>query len=189
VPKQAQFAEFTQYVWYRTYTDLYSLYSASGFFIGDDAMISLIDLQKNKLLAKLPEATLLRWLPLVEVVEMPLGQVLQESKTHLSHVYFPTSALVSLQYVMRDGSPIEFATVGNEGIIGISVYLGGESTPSRAEIQRAGIGFRLCGRVVKDEFNRAGPVLQVLLSYAQELITQMSRSAVSGRSNSSIKPI
>jgi len=152
-------------------------------------MISLIDLQENKLLAKLPEATLLRWLPLLEVVEMPLGQVLQESKTVLSHVYFPTSAIVSLQYVMRDGSPIEFATVGNEGILGISLYLGGESTPSRAKVLRAGKGFRLCGRPVKEEFDRAGPVLQVLLSYAQELITQMSHSAVSGRSNLNIKPI
>jgi len=152
-------------------------------------MISLIDLQKNQLLAKLPEAILLRWLPQLEVVEMPLGQVLQESKAVLSHVYFPTSAIVSLQYLMRDGSVTEFATVGNEGIIGISLYLGAESTPSRAAVQRAGKAFRLCGRLVKEEFGRAGPVLHVLLSYAQELITQISRSAVSGRSNSSVKSI
>src|SRR5450830_968303 len=152
-------------------------------------MTSLIDLQRNQLLAKLPEATLLRWLPQLEVVEMPLGQVLQESKTVLSHVYFPTSAIVSLQYVMRDGSATEFSTVSNEGIIGISLYLGAESTPSRAEVKRAGKGFRLCGRLVKEEFGRAGPVFHVLLSYAQELITQMSRSAVLGRSNPSIKSI
>lgn len=107
----------------------------------------------------------------------------------LSHVYFPTSAIVSLQYVMRDGSPIEIVTVGSEGIVGISVYLGGESTPSCAKVKCAGKGFRLRAALVKEEFDQAGPVLHVLLSYAQELIVQISRSAVSGRANASVKLI
>jgi len=147
-------------------------------------MISLIDAQKNQLLAVLPEAELERWLPQLEWVEMPLGMVLYESGGTLGYVYFPTSAIVSLLYVMEDGASAEIAVVGNEGIVGISLFMGGESTSSRAVIQSAGRGFRLRGQTMKEEFNRAGPVLHLLLRYTQALITQMSQTAVCNRHHS-----
>lgn len=147
-------------------------------------MISLIDAQKNQLLAVLPEAELERWLPQLEWVEMPLGLVLYESGGTLGYVYFPTSAIVSLLYVMEDGASAEIAVVGNEGIVGISLFMGGESTSSRAVIQSAGRGFRLRGQTMKEEFNRAGPVLHLLLRYTQALITQMSQTAVCNRHHS-----
>ncbi len=147
-------------------------------------MISLIDAQKNQLLAVLPEAELERWLPQLEWVEMPLGLVLYESGGTLGYVYFPTSAIVSLLYVMEDGASAEIAVVGNEGIVGISLFMGGESTSSRAVIQSAGRGFRLRGKTMKEEFNRAGPVLHLLLRYTQALITQMSQTAVCNRHHS-----
>ena len=147
-------------------------------------MISLIDAQKNQLLAVLPEAELERWLPQLEWVEMPLGMALYESGGTLGYVYFPTSAIVSLLYVMEDGASAEIAVVGNEGIVGISLFMGGESTSSRAVIQSAGRGFRLRGQTMKEEFNRAGPVLHLLLRYTQALITQMSQTAVCNRHHS-----
>ena len=147
-------------------------------------MISLIDAQKNKLLAVLPEAELERWLPQLEWVDMPLGQVLYEAGGTLSYVYFPTSSIVSLLYVMEDGASAEIAVVGNEGIVGISLFMGGESTSSRAVIQSAGRGFRLRSQTMKEEFNRAGPVLHLLLRYTQALITQMSQTAVCNRHHS-----
>jgi CRP-like cAMP-binding protein len=125
-----------------------------------------------------------RWLPQLEPVDMPLGLVLYESGATLSHVYFPTTAIVSLLYVMENGASAEIAVVGNEGIIGISLFMGGESTPSRAVVQSAGKGFRLKAQVVKDEFNRAGPVLHLLLRYTQALITQMAQTAVCNRHHS-----
>ena len=112
---------------------------------------------------------------------MPLGQVLYESGTTLSHVYFPLTAIVSLLYVMENGASAEIAVVGNEGIVGISLFMGGESTPSRAVVQSAGHGFRLNAQTMKDEFNRAGPVLHLLLRYTQALITQMAQTAVCNR--------
>jgi len=115
---------------------------------------------------------------------MPLGEVLYESGATLSHVYFPTTAIVSLLYVMEDGASAEIAVVGNEGIVGISLFMGGGSTPSRAVVQSAGLGFRLKARVLKDEFNRAGPVLHLLLRYTQALITQMAQTAVCNRHHS-----
>lgn len=147
-------------------------------------MISLIDAQQNQLLAVLPEAELERWLPQLEWVEMPLGLVLYESGGTLGYVYFPTTAIVSLLYVMEDGASAEIAVVGNEGIVGISLFMGGESTSSRAVIQSAGRGFRLRGQTMKEEFNRAGPVLHLLLRYTQALITQMSQTAVCNRHHS-----
>jgi len=147
-------------------------------------MISLIDAQKNQLLAVLPEAELQRWLPQLEPVELPLGQVLYEAGGTLGYVYFPTTAIVSLLYVMEDGSSAEIAVVGNEGIVGISLFMGGESTSSRAVVQSAGKGFRLRGQSMKEEFNRAGPVLHLLLRYTQALITQMSQTAVCNRHHS-----
>ena len=115
---------------------------------------------------------------------MPLGLVLYESGATLSHVYFPTTAIVSLLYVMENGASAEIAVVGNEGIVGISLFMGGESTPSRAVVQSAGRGFRLKAQIVKDEFNRAGPVLHLLLRYTQALITQMAQTAVCNRHHS-----
>jgi len=139
---------------------------------------------QNHLLAALPAAEWERWLPQLEWVEMPLGEVLYESGTTLSHVYFPLTAIVSLLYVMENGASAEIAVVGNEGIVGISLFMGGESTPSRAVVQSAGHGFRLNAQTMKDEFNRAGPVLHLLLRYTQALITQMAQTAVCNRHHS-----
>jgi CRP-like cAMP-binding protein len=140
--------------------------------------------RNNHLLAALPTAEWERWLPQLERVEMPLGQVLYESGTTLSHVYFPLTAIVSLLYVMENGASAEIAVVGNEGIVGISLFMGGESTPSRAVVQSAGHGVRLKAQTMKDEFNRAGPVLHLLLRYTQALITQMAQTAVCNRHHS-----
>jgi CRP-like cAMP-binding protein len=141
------------------------------------------DFEANGLLAALPERERARWMPQLELVAMPLGQVLYESGTTLSHVYFPTTAIVSLLYVMENGASAEIAVVGREGIVGISLFMGGESTPSRAVVQSAGQGLRLSAPVIKDEFNRA-PVLHLLLRYTQALITQMSQTAVCNRHHS-----
>jgi CRP-like cAMP-binding protein len=141
------------------------------------------DPKANHLLAALPDAEWQRWLPQLELVEMPLAQVLNESGVALSHVYFPTTAIVSLLYMLENGSSAEIAIVGNEGLVGISLFMGGESTPSRAVVQSAGQGFRLESKVLKEEFNRA-PVLHLLLRYTQALITQMSQTAVCNRHHS-----
>jgi CRP-like cAMP-binding protein len=142
------------------------------------------DPTENHLLAALPDVEWQRWLPQLERVEMPLGQVLYESGGTLSHVYFPTTAIVSLLYVMENGASAEIAVVGNEGIVGISLFMGGDSTSSRAVVQSAGLGFRLKAQVMKDDFNRAGPVLHLLLRYTQALITQMAQTAVCNRHHS-----
>jgi len=141
------------------------------------------DPKKNQLLAALPDAEWQRWLPQLEFVEMPLGQVLYESGTTLSHVYFPTTSIVSLLYVLENGASAEIAVVGYEGIVGISLFMGGESTPSRAVVQSAGRGFRLKSLAIKEEFKRA-PVLHLLLRYTQALITQMAQTAVCNRHHS-----
>ena len=147
-------------------------------------MVSRLNPKTNHLLAALPDAEWQRWQPQLESIEMPLGQVLYESGGTLSHVYFPTSAIVSLLYVMENGASAEIAVVGNEGIVGISLFMGGGSTPSRAVVQSAGEGFRLKAQTMKDEFNRAGPVLHLLLRYTQALITQMAQTAVCNRHHS-----
>ncbi len=139
---------------------------------------------KNHLLAALPHAELQRWLPELKSIDMPLGQVLYESGNTLSHVYFPTTSIVSLLYVMEDGASAEIAVVGNEGIVGISLFMGGGSTPSRAVVQSAGRGLRLKAQMMKEEFNKNGPVLHLLLRYTQALITQMSQTAVCNRHHS-----
>jgi CRP-like cAMP-binding protein len=136
---------------------------------------------QNSLISALPPAEAARWLPLLEPVNMPLGSVLYESGGTLSHVYFPTTSIVSLLYVMENGSSAEIAVVGNEGIVGVSLFMGGESTPSRAIVQSAGQGFRLKAHTMKEEFDRAGPVLHLLLRYTQALITQMAQTAVCNR--------
>jgi CRP-like cAMP-binding protein len=142
------------------------------------------DIKKNHLLTALPNSVQERWLPQLESVQMPLGGVLYESGGTLSHVYFPTTSIVSLLYVMENGASAEIAVVGNEGIVGISLFMGGESTPSRAVVQSAGHGFRLKSAIVKDEFNQGGPVLHLLLRYTQALITQMAQTAVCNRHHS-----
>jgi len=142
------------------------------------------DPRNNRLLAALPHTELQRWLPELEYVEMYLGDVLYESGGALTHVYFPITAIVSLLYVMENGASAEIAVVGNEGILGISLFMGGESTPSRAVVQSAGQGFRLKAQLMKVEFARAGPVLHLLLRYTQALITQMSQTAVCNRHHS-----
>ncbi len=144
-------------------------------------MLTMTDMKRNHLLAALPEAEWQRLSPHLEPTSMPLGQVLYESGRTLSHVYFPTDAIVSLLYVMENGASAEIAVVGHEGIVGISLFMGGESTPSRAVVQSAGQGFRLRAQVIKDEFERAGPVMHLLLRYTQALITQMAQTAVCNR--------
>jgi len=141
------------------------------------------DPKKNELLAALPDAEWQRWAPQLEWVDMPLGQVLYESGSTLAHVYFPTTAIVSLLYVMENGASAEIAVVGHEGVVGISLFMGGESTPSRAVVQSAGQGFRLTAETIKEEFKRA-PVLHLLLRYTQALITQMAQTAVCNRHHS-----
>jgi CRP-like cAMP-binding protein len=141
------------------------------------------DPKVNQLLAALPDAEWQRWLPQLESVDLPLGMVVYESGSTLSHVYFPTTAIVSLLYVMENGASAEIAVVGNEGVVGISLFMGGESTPSRGVVQSAGRGFRLPAEVIKEEFKRA-PVLHLLLRYTQALITQMAQTAVCNRHHS-----
>jgi CRP-like cAMP-binding protein len=147
-------------------------------------MTSVSDSQKNHLLAALAVADRAPWMPQLEAVDMPLGKVLYESGSKLTHVYFPTTSIVSLLYVMENGASAEIAVVGNEGIVGISLFMGGESTPSRAVVQSGGAGFRLRPNILMQEFNRAGPVLHLLLRYTQALITQMSQTAVCNRHHS-----
>ncbi|WP_087687630.1 MULTISPECIES: Crp/Fnr family transcriptional regulator [unclassified Pandoraea] len=138
----------------------------------------------NRLLAVLPPNEWNRIAPELMLVEMPLGKVIYESGDQLAHVYFPTTAIVSLLYVMEDGASAEIAIVGNDGLIGIALFMGGETTPSRAIVQSAGYAYRLSARVLKDEFRRAGPLQRLLLRYTQALITQMAQTAVCNRHHS-----
>jgi CRP-like cAMP-binding protein len=138
----------------------------------------------NQLLAALPEDIWPRWRSELELTELTLGQVLYESGATLSHVYFPTTAIVSLLYVMENGASAEIAVVGNEGVVGISIFMGGESTPSRAVVQSGGYGYRLKSQLLKDEFSANVPVLHLLLRYTQALITQMAQTAVCNRHHS-----
>jgi CRP-like cAMP-binding protein len=140
--------------------------------------------RQNRLIAVLPAAEFERLSPHLELTPMPLGQVLYESGTQLSHVYFPTTAIVSLLYVTDDGASAEIAVVGNEGIVGVSLFMGGETTPSRAVVQSAGHAFRLKGQLLKEEFYRAGPMQRLLLRYTQALLTQMAQTAVCNRHHS-----
>ena len=141
-------------------------------------------LTQNQLLAVLPEQQLASWLPHLEPVELSLGEVLYEPGSHVTHVYFPATAIVSLLYVMENGASAEIAVVGNEGVVGISLFMGGDSTTSRAVVQSAGTGFRINARLLMLEFTRGGPVLHLLLRYTQALITQMGQTAVCNRHHS-----
>ena len=137
----------------------------------------------HHILAALPAIEWRRWLPQLESVEMPLGQVLHEPGGRVAHVYFPTTAIVSLLHVMENGAAAEIAVVGSEGVVGISLFMGGASTPSRAVVRGAGHGFRLSARAIKAEFQHAS-VAQLLLRYTQALITQMAQTAVCNRHHS-----
>ena len=139
---------------------------------------------QNHLLNALSPAARERLFPHLELVAMPLGKVLYESGDLLRHVYFPTDCIVSLLFVMEDGASAEIAVVGNEGLIGIALFMGGETTPSRAIVQSAGYAYRLAGQRLKDEFNRNGGMHILLLRYTQSLITQMAQTAVCNRHHS-----
>jgi CRP-like cAMP-binding protein len=141
------------------------------------------DRKKNHLLASLPQEMLRRWLPHLELAPLNLGQVLQESGSAQSHVYFPTTSIVSLLYLLEDGASAEIAIVGNEGLVGISLFMGGGSTTSRAVVQSAGTAYRLPAAMLQQEF-KLGPVLHLFLRYTQALITQMTQTAVCNRHHS-----
>ena len=137
--------------------------------------------RSNRLLAALPPDEWARWAGQLEPVTLQLGQVLYESGRPQSHVYFPTTAIVSLLYVLEDGGSAEIAVVGFEGVVGVSLFMGGETTPSRAVVQSAGGCFRLSAAAIKTEFNRYGVGMHLLLRYTQALLTQMSQTAVCNR--------
>jgi hypothetical protein len=132
------------------------------------------DFRKNQLLASLPDSEWQRWSSALEPIQMPLGEVLYEPGVALNFVYFPMTSIVSLLYVMENGASAEIAVVGNEGIVGVSLFMGGESTPSRAVVQSAGAGCRLKAQLMKDEFNRAGPVLHLLADGADGCLQSAS---------------
>jgi CRP-like cAMP-binding protein len=140
--------------------------------------------KQNHLLGAIPEAEWKRSAPNLTPVVLKLGDVLYESGTDQPYVYFPTDSIVSLLYVMADGSSAEIAIVGNEGLVGIALFMGGGTTPSRAVVQSAGHGFRMKGKFVRDEFIRAGPVHELFLRYTQALVTQMGQTAVCNRHHS-----
>lgn len=147
-------------------------------------MPSTLNPRQNHLLDALLQSEYDRLFANLELVKLPLGEVLYESGEHLQYVYFPIDSIVSMLYVMEDGASAEIAVVGNEGILGVSIFMGGETTPSRAVVQSAGHGYKLRAQLLKDEFNRAGPVMRLLLRYTQALITQMSQTAVCNRHHS-----
>jgi len=140
--------------------------------------------KQNRLLAALPNGEFGRLSPHLELGPLPLGQVLYESGDRMQHVYFPIGSIVSLLYVMADGASAEIAVVGNDGIIGIALFMGGETMPNRAVVQSAGYAYRLKGQLLKEEFNRAGELQHLLLRYTQALLTQMSQTAVCNRHHS-----
>src|SRR5947207_11033985 len=133
---------------------------------------------QNHLLAALPPSDYERLASHLELIPMKLGDVLYEPGIRLRHVYFPTTCIVSLLYVMEDGASAEIAIVGNEGILGISLFMGGETTPSRAVVQSAGHAFRLSAELLKDEVGRFGPTMHLLLQFAASMFTPMSQTAV-----------
>ncbi len=147
-------------------------------------MPSLHDPRLNDLLASLPDDDWRRLSPQLERVDLPLGMVLCEANATLSHAYFPTTAIVSLLYELTNGATAEIAIVGKDGFVGISMVMGGGSTPSRAVVQSAGEGFRLNAQAIKEAFEQSVPVMHLLLRYTQALITQMAQTAVCNRHHS-----
>ena len=144
-------------------------------------MLHKHDPNQNFLLAALLDAEFNRLSPHLELVSLKLGDVLAESGSKTDYLYFPTTAIISLHYLLENGGSSEIAGVGNEGVLGISLFMGGDTTPSRAVVQTGGFGYRIPARILMEEFDRAGPVLRLLLRYTQALITQMSQTAVCNR--------
>ena len=147
-------------------------------------MSDLHDPCQNRLLAALPQEESARIFPHLERIPLQLGETVYEPGISMHHVYFPATCIVSLLYVMEDGASAEIAVVGNEGIVGVSLFMGGESTTSRAVVQSAGHAYRLNGQLLKDAFFRAGPMQNLLLRYTQALLTQMAQTAVCNRHHS-----
>jgi CRP-like cAMP-binding protein len=150
----------------------------------DTASLTRQSIAQNRLLAALPEADCARLEPYLELVALPLGSAVYESGGTQGYMYFPRTAIVSLLYVLEDGASAEIAIVGNEGVVGISLFMGGETTPSRAVVQSAGEGYRLKASILKAEFERGGALQLLLLRYTQALITQMTQTAVCNRHHS-----
>jgi CRP-like cAMP-binding protein len=146
--------------------------------------MSDVNPRQNHLIAVLPVNEWSRLSPCFELVYMPLGMVLYESGGQLDHVYFPTTAIVSLLYVMEDGASAEIAIVGKEGMVGVALFMGGQTMPNRAVVQSAGDAYRLKGTLLKQEFGRAGAIQRLLLRYTQALLTQMAQTAVCNRHHS-----
>jgi len=140
--------------------------------------------QQNHILDALPPAERERLFPHLTLVALPLGAVLYESGDTLRHIYFPTDSIVSLLYVLADGASAEISVVGNDGAIGVALFMGGETTTNRAIVQSAGSAYRLTGARLKQEFDRHGELLHILLRYTQALITQMAQTAVCNRHHS-----
>src|ERR1035437_9803370 len=151
---------------------------------GTIAMSSPHTPKQNHLLAALPEADYARLVPDLELIPMPLGCAVYESGGRMSYLYFPTTSIVSLLYVMESGASAEIAVTGNEGLVGISLFMGGESTPSRAVVQSGGNGYRLNATALKREFSTGGHLQHLALRYTQALITQMAQTAVCNRHHS-----
>lgn len=157
--------------------------SASPGMAGNKSLISITPSQ-NHLLAALPETEFMRLLPHLEVVQLRLGDVLHDSGGKLSHAYFPTTAIISLHYLLENGGSSEIAGIGNEGVLGVNLLMGGDTTPSRAVTQTAGLAYRIKANLLIDEFQLNGAVMRLLLRYTQALITQMSQTAVCNRHHS-----
>jgi CRP-like cAMP-binding protein len=150
----------------------------------DGAMETKVLKDRNYLFHSIPNNDWEKLLPHIEAVDLPLGKVLYEPGTKMSHLYFPSTAIISLLYALENGSSAEIAVVGNEGAVGISIFMGGESTTSRAVVQSAGRGYRIKSSLILAEFNHSGPIMHLLLRYTQALITQMSQTAVCNRHHS-----
>lgn len=151
---------------------------------GDKALQGKRSPNQNHLLAALPQADYERLLPDLELVSMPLGDMLYEPGQHMRHAYFPTTSIVSLHYVTETGASAETAGVGNEGVVGVALFMGGDTTSSSAVVQTAGYAYRLEGRVLKQEFGHGGFLQGLLLRYTQALMTQMSQAAACNRHHS-----
>ena len=152
-------------------------------------MTSPANPRQNHLLAALPAAEFERLLPHLEPAELRLGEVLSESGDELDHAYFPATAIISLHYVMENGASGEVAGVGNEGMLGTSLFMGGQTTPMRAIVQTAGQGYRLCSRQLMTEFNRSGSMQRLLLRYTQAVMTQLAQTAVCNRHHSLLQQL
>lgn len=139
---------------------------------------------RNQILSALPDAERARLFPHLQLVELPLGKVLYESGGRLRHVYFPTDCILSLLYIMENGASAEIAVVGNDGAIGVALFMGGKTTTNRAIVQSAGRAYRVIGARLRSEFDRHGELLHILLRYTQALLTQMSQTAVCNRYHS-----